>query len=265
MNGKRIKEKIARKELVFGTFFQHMTNPAIADVLPDDGLDFVVLNDEHNALDMGDFHGMQYALNDKGIACLVRIYNRDPELVAKACDAYPDGVVIPYAEDINELKHLVAAAKYRPLKGEKLEHLINEGVWPSDKSKKWIEEKCENTLFCAMIESVTALERLDEICSIPGIDAVFVGPNDLTISMGIPEERDNPEFIDAMQKIIDTADKYGIPAGAHFSQLSHAQRLIKQGGRFIPFSSDLRMIQAGVPNFLATLKGEVTSSKEVII
>ena len=264
MSGQRIQKKLASGETVIGMFLQFMTNPSVVESLPDEGLDFVVVNAEHNALDMGDFHGMQFALQTKGIATLARIHNRDPEEVAKACDAY-DGVVVPYAEDVEELKRLAAAAKYRPLKGEALERLITRGEWPSEKARQYIEEKCAHTLFCPMIESVKAVENLDAICSIPGVDAVFVGPNDLTVSMGIPEERDHPDFVAMMQRIIDTAARHGVAAGGHFSKLSHAQRTIKQGGRFIPFSSDVRLIAFGVTDFLKAFGADKAEAKDKII
>ena len=265
MSGARLKAKLAKGEAVYGVFFQYMTNPAVVEILPETGLDFVIVNAEHNALDMGDFHGMQFALQARGIACLVRIHNRDTEEVAKACDGYADGVVLPYVEEPEQLKRLVAAAKYRPLKGPAVERVIAKGEWPSDKTKAYVQEKCANTFFAAMIESVRAMENLDALCSVPGVDAVFMGPNDLSVSMGIPEERDNPVFIDAMQRIIDTAARHGIAAGGHFSKMSHAQRMVRQGARFVPFSSDLRFVQLGLIDSLATLRGTKPGGKEAII
>jgi 2-keto-3-deoxy-L-rhamnonate aldolase RhmA len=264
MSGKRVKEKLRRGERVFGMFLQYVNNPAVVEILPDEGLDFVVLNTEHNALDMGDFNAMQFALAAKGIAVLLRVHNRDTEEVAKACDSF-DGAVVPYAEDVEELRRLAAAAKYRPLKGEALDRVIKSGQWPSEKTRAYVENKCANTLFCAMIESPRSVENLDAICSIPGIDAVFVGPNDLTVSMGIPEERDNPEFIAICQRIIDTAARHGVAAGAHFSKLPHAQRLLKQGARFIPFSSDVRFIQNGVAESFKALRGSGAQVSDKVI
>ena len=259
-----IKKKIAAREIVYGTFFQYVSNPAVVDVLPDEGLDFVIVNIEHNHLDLADFIGVARALHCKGIACLVRTHGRSPDDVARVCDSF-DGVVVPYAEDLDEIRRVVGAAKYRPLKGAALDRVLAGGEFPSAKTRTWVENKCAGTLLCLMIESVAAVERLDEICAIPGIDALFVGPNDLTVSMGIPEERDNPEFVDMLQRIIDTADKHDIPAGAHFSRLSHARRLIEQGARFIPYSSDLRLIQFGVPEFLQQLGALPSEGEEQII
>ena len=251
MYGKKLKQKLNGGGKVFGMFLHYITNPTIVERFPPEGLDFVIVNTEHNALDFQNFQAMQIALHEKGIACLMRISSRSAEDVYKACDSFSDGVVVPYVEDIEELKQLVAAAKYRPLQGEALERLINKGEWPSLKTKEYVEQKCDNTFFCAMIESREAIDHLDDICSVGGIDSFLVGPNDLTNSLGIPEERDNPLFIEQMQKIISVADKYGIAAGAHLSDLRHVERLVKQGGRFIPYSNDGLLLQKGMLEFLS--------------
>ena len=251
MGGKRLKDKLQNGGRVHGVFLQYTTNPAIAEIFPDEGLDFVIVNAEHNALDLADFLGIQFALKGKGIACLARVHSRDPEDVAKACDAFEDGVVIPYAEDVEQLKRLVAAAKYRPLKGQALERVITKGEWPSEETRAYVETRCANTFFCAMIESTDAIANLDAICRIPGIDALLIGPNDMTVSLGKPEERDDPAFVEVIQRLIDTAERHGIAAGVHFSNPEHLQRLTKQGARFVPFGSDRRMIEAGLAELLS--------------
>lgn len=265
MNKISLKSKLQNGGRVFGTFFQYTTNPAVLEILPASGLDFVIVTVEHNALDLADFLPLRWALHGRGIACLARIHSRDPEDVARACDAFADGVVIPYAEDVDELKQLVAAAKYRPLKGAALGRLMATGEWPSTETRRYIEQNCVDTFFCAMIESRQAVDDIEQICAVSGIDALLVGPNDLTVSLGVPEERDHPVFVAAVQQIIEVGEKHGIAAGAHFSHLSHAQRLIDQGGRFIPFTSDIRILQAGIAGFLKDLGGESIGVREKII
>lgn len=261
MSAARVRAALRRGDRVFGTFFQYTTDPAVVEVLPDEGLDFVIVNAEHNALDLADFLPVRWALKSKGIACLARVHGRDPDDVAKACDTF-DGVVVPYVEDVGELRRCIAAAKYRPLKGKALDRLVASGEWPSEKTRAYVETKCADTLFVGMIESVRALENLDAICALPGLDAAFVGPNDLTVSMGIPEERDHPDFLAALRRLIATAERHGVAAGAHFSRLEHSQRLISMGARFIPYGSDLRMIQQGTAAFLAALRGAATGAAE---
>lgn len=254
MNGQRLKEKLQAGERVFGFFVMTMRYPTVVEVLPEEGVDFVVCTTEHNALDLADFVPLQYALRLRGIACLARVHSQDPWDIARVCDTF-DGVVVPYVEEVEEVKRMVAAAKCRTLKGEALERFVQTGEFPSDQTRQYIEQRNANAVFCPMIESPRSVANLDAICAIPGIDAVFVGPNDMTVSMGIPEERDHPDFVAIMQRIIDTAERHGVAAGCHFHKLEHAQRLIAQGGRFIPYGSDHQFIGEGVRGFLAELRG----------
>jgi len=132
-----LKSKLASGSTVYGTFFHWVNDPAIIEMIPDSTLDFVVVNVEHNALDLADFLGMQFALQTKNIACLVRVHSRDTEDIARICDTFPDGVVVPYVEDIEELERIVAAAKYRPLKGAALARVIASGEWPGEKTMSY--------------------------------------------------------------------------------------------------------------------------------
>ncbi len=254
MNAKTLKDKLMRGETVYGTMIQHATNPAIVDFLPPDTLDFVIVTAEHNALDIADFLPLRYALAAKGIACLARTHSRDPDDVSKVCDSF-DGVVVPYVEDIEHAKRLAAAAVYRPLKGIALDRVLKEGKWPSEKTKKYcIEERCADTLFIPMIESVQAVENLDAICSIPGVNAVFVGPNDLTTNMGIPNEYDHPDFVAIMKRIIDTAERHHVAAGSWFGKTEQQIRTRRQGARLVVYASDSAMMRDAMQAAFAAMR-----------
>jgi 2-keto-3-deoxy-L-rhamnonate aldolase RhmA len=249
-----LKEKLRRGQTVFGTFLQYTTNPAIVDVVPDDALDFVIVSAEHNALDLAEFLPVRYALVAKGIACLARTHSREPDDVSKVCDSF-DGVVVPYVEDVEHARRLAAAAVYRPLKGKALERVLTEGKWPSEKTHKYaFEERCANTVFVPMIESVLAVENLEEICAIPGVNAVFVGPNDLTTSMGIPNEYDHPDLVAMIQRIIEVADRSHVAAGSWFGKREQMERTIKQGSRFVVYSNDGAFLRESMEQSFAQLR-----------
>ena len=237
MDGKTLKDKLIKGETVYGTLFQHSVVPSIVDVIPDNSLDFVIVTCEHSALDLAEFLPMKYALASKGIACLVRTHGRDEADVARVCDTF-DGVVIPYAEDLENIKRLAAAAVYRPLKGKVLDQVVKTGKFKNLNTEAYIEKKNSGTVFIPMIESVPAVEKLDEICSIPGVHAVFVGPGDLTANMGIPGEYDHPDLIKSLKRIIDTAEKHHVAAGCWFGTTKQAMRTIRQGARLVVYSND---------------------------
>jgi 2-keto-3-deoxy-L-rhamnonate aldolase RhmA len=243
VDGKTLKSKLVRGETVFGTFFQHAIAPAIVDFLPEGALDFVIVSAEHNGLDLAEFLPIRYALASKGIACLARIHSREPDDVSKACDSF-DGVVVPYVEDVEHAKRLAAAAVYRPLKGQALARVLQGGPWPSQKTQQYVSEvKCRDTIFVPMIESVLGVEHLEAICSIPGVHAVFVGPNDLTVNMGIPNEYDHADLVAMLKRIIDTADRHHVAAGCWFGKRDQMTRTIRQGARFNVFSNDSTLLK----------------------
>ena len=243
MSGKLLKDKLIKGERVYGTFFQHAVVPALVDFIPPGALDFVIVTAEHNALDIADFLPMRYALNAKGIACLARTHSRDPDDVSKVCDSF-DGVVVPYVEEVAHAKALAAAAVYRPLKGRALQRVLDKNEWPSAATKEYITTvRCPDTVFIPMIESLPGVENLDAICSIPGVHAVFVGPNDLTVNMGIPNEYDHQDLIAILKRIIDTADRHHVGAGCWFGKTEQALRTIRQGARLVVYSNDSGMMR----------------------
>ena len=172
--------------------------------------------------------------------------SRDPDDVSKVCDSF-DGVVVPYVEDVEHAKALAAAAVYRPLKGKALRRVLEKNEWPSPATRDYVTKvKCPDTVFIPMIESVAGVENLDAICSIPGVHAVFVGPNDLTVNMGIPNEYDHPDLIAMLGRVIDTGNRHHIAAGCWFGKPEQALRTIRQGARFVVFSNDGSLLQSAM-------------------
>ncbi|MDZ4286781.1 MAG: aldolase/citrate lyase family protein [Prosthecobacter sp.] len=254
MSAKILKDKLIKGQTVYGTLIQHTVTASIVDFIPEGALDFVIVTAEHNALDLAEFLPLRYALAAKGIACLARTHSREPDDVAKVCDSF-DGVVVPYVENVEHAKRLAAAAVYRPLKGVALERVITEGQWPSEKTRRYVtEEKCADTLFIPMIESVEGVKNLDAICSIPGVHAVFIGPNDLTTNMGIPNEYDHPDLIAMIQRIIDVADQKHVAAGCWFGKPEQALRTIRQGARFVVYSNDGVLLKEAINTSFTPLR-----------
>ena len=248
-----LKQKLIHGDTVYGTLIQNTISPSLIDAIPDGTLDFVIVSDEHTAFDIGDFLPMRYALAAKGIACLARTHSRSPDDVAKVCDTY-DGVVVPYVEDYEECQQLAAAAVYRPLKGKALDDVLTDGRWPTKATREYVEDRNKNTIFIPMIESVRGVENLEKICSIPGVVAVFVGPNDMTVNMGIPNEYDHKDFIAILQRIIDTANAQHVAAGCWFGKEDQAIRTIRQGARLVVFSNDGVLFRNAITNAFGKVK-----------
>ena len=253
MSAKLLKQKLVQGETVYGTLIQNTISPALVDAIPAGTLDFAIVSDEHTAFDIGDFLAMRHAFAAKGIACLARTHSRSPDVVAKVCDTY-DGVVVPYVEEPEECKALAAAAVYRPLKGAALDKVLSHGEWPTKATREYVENRGKTPIFIPMLESVRGVENLDKICSIPGVAGVFVGPNDMTVNMGIPNEYDHKDFIAILQRIIDTANAKHVAAGCWFGNEAQAIRTIRQGARLVVFSNDGLLFRNAISESFANVR-----------
>ncbi|MDA1189814.1 MAG: aldolase/citrate lyase family protein, partial [Chloroflexi bacterium] len=94
--------------------------------------------------------------------------------------------------------------------------------------------------------SPAGIENLDAMLKVPGIDAIFVGPNDLTIALGIPDQYDNPKYLDAVRRIIKTSKKHGVPTLVHHHNVEQTNQWLQEGARFVLHGSDARIIHNGM-------------------
>ena len=170
-----------------------------------------------------------------GVVPIVRVPVPMAHWVAMALDAGAAGVLIPYCETVEEVRDSVGTARLHPLKGEYLRRAIQDGVFPSPRTKEYLENRRRESIVLVGIESEPGQRNLDAILDVGGIDGIFIGPNDMTTNMGIPNEYDHPDFIANVQKYdpyrsrahIERTVKYNMlqrPDGKYISKCDGAPR-----------------------------------------
>ena len=193
-----------------------------------------------------------------GIPPVVRIPCNDPFEACKALDAGAGGIIGPYLETADQVRALVGAVKYRPLKGRRLQEALRDPNTLEPELRDYLEKRNGDKILIANIESVPAIENLHEICSVPGLDSVLIGPHDLSCNLGIPEQYDHPRFDEAVRKIFCIAREHGVGADIHF-WLSVAKEIewSQAGGNLVMHSSD-------VASFSRTLKSEIAELRQAL-
>jgi 2-keto-3-deoxy-L-rhamnonate aldolase RhmA len=255
-----LRQKLLQGKTVYGTC---ITSNAARwpSLVADSGLDFVFLDTEHIAIDRTDLSRMCLDYQARGLTPIVRIRRPDPYRASQAIDDGAIGVIAPYLENTTQIKDLIGAVKYRPLKGEKLEEILCGKATPRPEMDEYIKQFNHGNLCIANIESVPAIERLDELLSLRGLDAVFIGPHDLSINMGIPEQYDHPDFIAMVKTIIQKAKKYSLGVGIHFSLNPQRQiDWLKEGVNIVVHSSDMALF---VQRLRADIKQIKTAAGEI--
>jgi len=236
-----LREKLFSGKKVYGTCITSNA-PRWPQLVASAQLDFVFLDTEHIALDRAELSRMCRTYQAMGLTPIVRIQSPDPYRASQVIDDGAIGVIAPYLESIDQIRDLVGATKYRPLKGEKLEAILDGNTKPKAELKTYLDEYNKGNLCIANIESIPAVDKLDELLSIEGLDGVFIGPHDLSINMGIPEQYDHPDFIKTVKIIIAKARKYTLGVGIHFSLDPQRQIFwVKEGVNIIIHSSDMAL------------------------
>ena len=259
-----LKAALKAKRPVFGFMVSATASMRWGRVFAGSTLDFVVIDSEHGSRDRQLIADTVAQMQSLDITAIVRTPNTEEVYVAMALDAGADGVLVPYCESVDEVRHCAVKLRTHPLKGEYYERVVETGEYPSEKSKKYLAERHKNHIFIMGIESEPAANRVGELIDCADIDGVFIGPNDMSTSLGIPDESGNPIYLDTLSKIIAEADKRGIPTMIHQQTIDTSAKAIELGARFIMHSSDAGILLRGTQEEFAELR-KITSKKYGVV
>ncbi len=222
------------------------------------GVDFVFIDTEHTPLDRTTVAQMCLAYTALGLPPLVRIPSPDPYEACKVLDGGAAGVLAPYIEDPEQVKRLVGATKLRPLKGERLEAILENRGALEPELGSYLNQWNADKFLLINIESVPALEKLDQILAVPGLDGVIIGPHDLSVSLGVPEQYNHPRFEEAVAEIIAKVSRKGLAIGIHFP--GHCDLHVKwaqRGLNIILHSSDMKIFERSLGRDVTSIRHEL--------
>jgi len=247
MNGLDLSNALKDGSRVYGTLVTY-PSPILPQWLKGVGLDYVFIDTEHIPIDRNILSWMCQTYRAINLAPIVRIPRPDPYEACKVLDGGASGIIAPYVETVEEVKALVGAVKFRPLKGKKLASVLDGSSNLGPRLAAYLRERNEDRLLVINIESVPAVENMGNLLEVPGIDAVLIGPHDLSVSLEIPEEYSHPKFDKAVRTIIETARAKGIGAGIHFwadieqeiDWVRHGANMILHHGYITLFTAALR-------------------------
>ena len=254
----QLRESLKQGRLVLGTLIVS-PSPRWPEVVSQAGLDFVFIDTEHIAIDRFELSWMCQTYSAFGVPPLVRIPSVDPNAATMALDGGAAGIIAPYVETAEQVQALRGAVKKRPLKGRRLQDaLVGNGLEP--KLERYLNQSADQSLLIVNVESTPAIDNLAEILHVPELDGVLIGPHDLSCSLGIPEEYDNPKFIDACAQIFQQARLAKIGAGIHFwGDLKQQARFIELGANMLIHSADITLFQRALQHDISVLRGTTTS------
>ncbi|MEX2569319.1 MAG: aldolase/citrate lyase family protein [Cyclobacteriaceae bacterium] len=262
MNGKELAAALKNGEYVYGTA---ILSPSALwpKVVASLDIDLVFIDTEHVPLDREKVSWMCQVYGALNLAPIVRIPSPDPNQASMVLDGGATGIIAPYVETALQVRQLVGAVKLKPVKGSKLQHQLLEKQAFEPELADYIDQQNRQNVLIVNIESVPALEALDEILSVEGLDGILVGPHDLSCSLGIPEKYQHPLFIQTVETIIEKARKNNIGVGIHmWEEVGNDQEILwaKKGANLIMHSNDLTLFKNAMQKDLQRIKGALGES-----
>jgi len=251
----KVKQALKQGKLQVGCSVSMIRSPEITRILAAAGIDWTYLDSEHGGFDLETLQDLARAANDNGLCPIVRVGDLQYSLVARALDCGAQGVLFPRVESPELLERAISWTRFPPMgvRGFGLQptHLGYENRTMSE----IIAHMNEHVMVVLQIETKTALERVDELLAVPGVDAVMVGPADLSVSLGVPGDFENPKMIDAIGKIRDACNRHGVAPGLHMRSLKLAQYWRDQGLTFLSCNSEIGFLLEKAKETVAALRG----------
>lgn len=243
---KKIRQQLSEGKVSIGSWMQ-IPHPSIAEIMGAAGYDWVAIDMEHGSIGYHQLPDLFRALEHQNTLPLARLGGGSPLECKQALDAGAGGVIVPMIKSVNELVAVRDACCWPP-QGSRGVGFSRANLF--GKRFEIYREEAQAPFIVAMIEHVAAVENLDAIIKVDGLDAILIGPYDLSASLGITAEFDNPTFISTMHFIQQTAKVANMPVGVHVVKplLKEFEDRIAEGYRFIAYSIDAVFLYSSMQN-----------------
>jgi len=236
-----LKEKLRIGEFTIGSWIT-LAHPAIAEIMAKAGFDWLVVDLEHSVITIREAEELIRVIDLCGVVPLVRLSSNDSVQIKRVMDAGAHGVIVPMVNSVEEARNAVKSVRYPP-NGQRGVGLARaQGYGNSfEKYKEWLNKE---SIVIVQVEHIKAVDNLEAIMSVEGVDGFIVGPYDLSGSLGIPGQFDNELMIDAMNKIVTFMKSSSKIPGYHVVEpdVDQLQQCVQEGYRFLAYSVDIRML-----------------------
>lgn len=244
------RQRLINQESTVGTFLG-LGSPTAAEIVSTAGVDWVLIDHEHGGGTESELATTIVAAGAYGVPALVRVESQERIRIGRALDAGAAGVMIPRVEDVSEVVEAVRHMSYPPA-GDR-------GVATYNRSARWGKDvealELGRTASCIIqIETLTSLDQVEKIAAVEGVDALFIGPLDLSFALGVPRDFTHPTFMAACSKVLEACAQAHKVCGILAPDIVGALRYKNMGFTFIAVGSDATLLSQAVSHTISEIK-----------
>jgi 2-keto-3-deoxy-L-rhamnonate aldolase RhmA len=254
VDGQGLKALTRTREPKFGHFIVEFATPGIGHILKSAGCEFVIFDMEHSGFGMETVKKAIRYFEAASLPAIVRVPSKEYHHIARACDAGAEGLMLPMVATPDEVRRIIASMKYHPQgsRGVALQ-IAHDNYRPGTVADKFGRANQRPTFAC-QIETAEGVENVDAIAAIEGVDLLWVGHFDLSVSLGIPGEFDHPKFKNAIERVVTAARRHGRSLGRLVPTVEQGVEVNRLGFDFICYSGDVWVLHDALAAALAKLR-----------
>ena len=250
-----IRQRLAEGKVPVGHMIMEFATRGIAKIVESAGVDFVLLDMEHGGRDFGSICDLLAWFKSTPITPIVRVPATEYHFIARVMDAGAQGVMVPNVRSVEQARRVITALRFAPDgdRGLGLGGAQNDYIRPQP--VEYMTEANQSNIFLCQIESTKAVDSIDDIASLPGVDNLWVGHYDLSQSMGIVGQLENPVFVDVLRKVADAAKRHGKSAGIQPDSVAQAREWMDLGFNVISYGVDHGVYSAALKAHAEAIRG----------
>ncbi|MEW5912768.1 MAG: aldolase/citrate lyase family protein [Thermodesulfobacteriota bacterium] len=251
----RLKQRLDNGEVAVGTFVSEVRNPNLGYMLAQSGFDFFILDNEHGAFSWEAMGAMIAGARGANIDVVVRAPEIRREVILKPLDLGAAGLLVPMVDEPDQAREVLRHAKYPPQGARGLALRRAHNMYRKISAPEHLAQANADTFIAVQAESPRAVANAAAIAAVEGVDAIFVGPMDLSVSMGIAGQTGHPQLVEAVEKVIAACAQAGVAPGLLTANAPDTVAWIKKGIRFVAYGSDVTLLADGAAAAISTIKG----------
>jgi 4-hydroxy-2-oxoheptanedioate aldolase len=249
------RERVLKGESLFGTFIQFNSASAV-EAVGLAGFDYVILDMEHAPITIESVEHMVRAAHEGGCAAIVRSSFNRPYYIGRILDTGADGIQVPHVSSAEEARAAVEASRFSPIGERGMNPFIRAGRWGHITMQEFVQTQNATQTVILQVEGKEGMANLSEIMDVPGYDVLFLGPVDLSQSLGVPGQIKHPSVIDAMTRICAMGKVKGKTVSTFVTNADDGAYWNKQGIQLVACASDAYHMYQGFVSSRKKLKGE---------
>lgn len=237
----RLRQKLGEGKTVYGPFMK-LSDPSVAEIFGYAGFDFVIIDLEHGPLSIETAQHIVRAAQLSELTPIVRVTGNDPAKIVRALDIGAQGVQVPQICTQADAEKAIEAARFAPKGNRGVCRFVRAASYSAIDRYSYFKQSNKNTTIILMVEGLEGVNNLDAILSVPGIDIIFIGPYDLSQSLGITGQVNHPSVVEKMKEVVFKARQNEIVVGTFVDNIETAHKWRELGIRYISYSVDVGIV-----------------------